>query len=98
MTVASRAALVPAASLRGGLELPSDKSISHRALICAALAKGDSRITLRQPGADVLSTLDALARLGVKTDSTTAGEETVAWVRGLGDGKSLGRLGEGMAD
>ena len=33
----------PAARLRGELRLPGDKSISHRALILAALAAGESR-------------------------------------------------------
>ena len=34
----------PAARLRGEPGLPGDKSISHRALLLAALAAGDSRI------------------------------------------------------
>jgi 3-phosphoshikimate 1-carboxyvinyltransferase len=66
MTVVQARILRRARELRGTLELPSDKSIAHRALICAALAEGESRIRLRQPGADVLSTLGALRSLGVE--------------------------------
>jgi len=48
------------ASLRGTISVPSDKSIAHRALICAALAEGDSHVRLSEPGADVLSTMAAV--------------------------------------
>jgi 3-phosphoshikimate 1-carboxyvinyltransferase len=51
------------ASLRGTIEVPSDKSIAHRALIFSALAEGESAITLREPGQDVLSTMAALEAL-----------------------------------
>ena len=40
----------PAARLRGELRLPGDKSVSHRALILAALASGESRITVPATG------------------------------------------------
>ena len=42
--------------LRGELRLPGDKSISHRALILATLAAGESRIDGAGDGADVRST------------------------------------------
>ena len=45
-----------AARLRGELRLPGDKSISHRALILAALATGESVIEGAGDGADVRST------------------------------------------
>jgi 3-phosphoshikimate 1-carboxyvinyltransferase len=47
-------------SLRGAITLPSDKSIAHRALICAALAEGESHVRLNEPGADILSTMAAV--------------------------------------
>ena len=47
------------------LRVPGDKSISHRALIFAALAEGESRIAGLSAGADVRSTARALAQLGV---------------------------------
>jgi 3-phosphoshikimate 1-carboxyvinyltransferase len=52
------------ARLRGELRLPGDKSISHRALILAALADGESRIEGAGDGADVRSTAGIVAALG----------------------------------
>jgi 3-phosphoshikimate 1-carboxyvinyltransferase len=49
----------------GALSVPGDKSISHRALMFAALAEGDSRIGGLAPGGDVRSTARVLAQLGV---------------------------------
>ena len=48
-----------------GLRVPGDKSISHRALLFAALAEGESRIGGLAPGDDVRSTARCLAQLGV---------------------------------
>jgi 3-phosphoshikimate 1-carboxyvinyltransferase len=47
------------------LRVPGDKSISHRALLFAALAEGESRIAGLAPGGDVRSTARCLAQLGV---------------------------------
>src|SRR5258705_2691188 len=47
------------------IRVPGDKSISHRALICAALASGRSRIRNVLPSADVHSTAGVLRALGV---------------------------------
>ncbi|HEY2029139.1 MAG TPA: 3-phosphoshikimate 1-carboxyvinyltransferase [Myxococcales bacterium] len=49
----------------GGLRVPGDKSISHRALLFAALAEGESRIAGLAPGGDVRSTARCLAQSGV---------------------------------
>jgi 3-phosphoshikimate 1-carboxyvinyltransferase len=54
-----------ARALRGRLRLPGDKSISHRALLFAALADGRSAITNLATGADVRATRAALEQLGV---------------------------------
>ena len=53
--------------LTGSITVPGDKSISHRALIFAALGDGTSRLTGLNEGADVESTRACLARLGVDT-------------------------------
>jgi len=45
--------------------VPGDKSLSHRALLFAAMADGDSLITGLGTGADVRSTASVLSRLGV---------------------------------
>ena len=48
----------PAAGLSGRASVPGDKSVSHRALLLAALAVGESRITGLLEGADVLATAE----------------------------------------
>lgn len=70
----------PAASLRGEFEIPGDKSISHRAVMLGALAKGVTEIHHFLPGADCLSTLQIFKQLGVAVEQT---EQTVS-VRGVG--------------
>jgi 3-phosphoshikimate 1-carboxyvinyltransferase len=52
-------------ALHGRLRLPGDKSISHRALLFAALATGRSTLTNLATGDDVLATRAALDALGV---------------------------------
>jgi 3-phosphoshikimate 1-carboxyvinyltransferase len=54
--------------LRGELRLPGDKSISHRALMLAALADGESRIAGAGDGADVRSTAAVCAALGASVE------------------------------
>jgi len=56
----------PTGPLAGEVRVPGDKSISHRALILAALADGPSRIAGLATGADVGSTITCLDRLGVR--------------------------------
>jgi 3-phosphoshikimate 1-carboxyvinyltransferase len=53
-------------ALSGTLEVPGDKSLSHRALILAALAVGESRITGLLEGEDVRATAAALGALGAE--------------------------------
>ena len=52
------------APLSGHFRVPGDKSISHRALILAAMATGTSRITGLLEGDDVLATAQAMRQLG----------------------------------
>lgn len=51
--------------LKGEITTPSDKSISHRAVILASLAKGKSIIKNFSKGQDPLSTLQICKNLGV---------------------------------
>jgi 3-phosphoshikimate 1-carboxyvinyltransferase len=75
-SVAADAALVPpAARLRGELTLPGDKSISHRALMLATLAEGESRIAGAGDGADVRSTAAICAALGAAVERIAAEDE-----------------------
>ena len=52
--------------LRGTVEIPADKSISHRAVMFSSLAKGRSLIKNFSSGADPHSTLDVFSKLGIK--------------------------------
>ncbi len=54
--------------LRGRVRVPGDKSISHRALMLAALAEGTSRITGLSDGDDVRRTRLAVEALGAVVD------------------------------
>ena len=53
----------PGGCLRGELRVPGDKSISHRALMLGALAKGATTINHFLMGADTLATLKVLQQL-----------------------------------
>ncbi|WP_125766402.1 3-phosphoshikimate 1-carboxyvinyltransferase [Lapidilactobacillus wuchangensis] len=66
--------------LRGSYRVPSDKSISQRALIFAALAQGTSEITHLLPAADVQHTQKALTDLGIQIVQ----RQRLTWVVGQG--------------
>ena len=51
--------------LHGELKIPGDKSISHRALICASISDGTSKISNLQESEDVINTLKSLKELGI---------------------------------
>jgi 3-phosphoshikimate 1-carboxyvinyltransferase len=58
--------IAPTTEFRGEINLPGDKSISHRYAILGALAEGVTRIFNFSPSQDCSSTLACLASLGVK--------------------------------
>lgn len=66
--------------LEGEINLPGDKSISHRAALLAALAKGETRLENFASSADCASTLDCLRQLGVEIRR----EAAVVRVTGVG--------------
>jgi len=63
----------PVKRLQGIVELPGDKSISHRALLLNAVANGDSRITGLSGANDVQSTAACLKKLGAKINKAKGG-------------------------
>jgi len=65
------------ARLRGDLRLPGDKSISHRALILAMLAHGESVIEGAGDGADIRSTAGIVAALGAAVERRPGRAATV---------------------
>jgi 3-phosphoshikimate 1-carboxyvinyltransferase len=60
----------PGGTVEGVIELPGDKSISHRYAILAALAEGTSEIDNYASAADCRSTLECLRGLGVGIESS----------------------------
>jgi 3-phosphoshikimate 1-carboxyvinyltransferase len=74
--------LEPVKKVEGVVHLPGSKSISNRALLLAALAKGDTRITNLLDSDDVRHMLNALAALGVQY--TLSADKTVCDIKGLG--------------
>jgi 3-phosphoshikimate 1-carboxyvinyltransferase len=69
----------------GALRVPGDKSISHRALMFAALGKGESRVRGLLTSADVKSTASVLRALGAAILDISADDLTVrgGGLRGL---------------
>lgn len=65
----------------GRLTVPGDKSISHRAVMLGALAKGETRIRHFLPGQDCLTTVKAFQDLGVRIDRE--GETLLVYGQGL---------------
>ena len=53
-------------SLRGDINIPSDKSLSHRAVMFNSIASGEAKISNFLMGEDCLSTIDVLSKLGVE--------------------------------
>jgi 3-phosphoshikimate 1-carboxyvinyltransferase len=81
--------------------VPGDKSISHRALMLAAIAEGDSRIRGFLEGEDTRATAAVLAQLGVHIETPSAGERVVHGVglhglRGSSQSLDCGNAGTGM--
>ena len=69
--------------LHGRIRVPGDKSISHRALILAALTVGETTISGLLEGEDVLHTADVMRALGARVERTGDG----AWrIHGVGVG------------
>jgi 3-phosphoshikimate 1-carboxyvinyltransferase len=66
--VVARQKILPARSITGAVEVPGDKSISHRYAILAAIAEGSSEIQHFSAAADCRSTLDCFRRLGIDVD------------------------------
>ena len=60
--------------LKGTIQVPGDKSMSHRALILGALASGETQITGLLEGADVLHTADAVRAFGATLERTAPGQ------------------------
>ena len=69
-------------SLKGRVQVPGDKSISHRSLLFGAIAEGTTTIEGLLPAEDPLSTAACLRAMGVEVSPIEAGQPVV--VQGVG--------------
>ncbi|HAS8529840.1 TPA: 3-phosphoshikimate 1-carboxyvinyltransferase [Vibrio vulnificus] len=74
--------LQPIKKVKGEVNLPGSKSVSNRALLLAALAKGTTRLTNLLDSDDIRHMLNALTKLGVHYELSA--DKTVCAVEGLG--------------
>ena len=91
--------VTPGGILRGTVDVPGDKSISHRALMFTSIAEGESLIDNLLESEDCLATRDALLALGARITREGVGRYRVVGVPRLSDpGKPIdcGNAGTGM--
>ncbi len=62
---------IEAKALKGVLSAPPSKSVAHRAIICAALSRGECVIENVAASNDILATLDCMRNLGAKCRANT---------------------------
>ncbi|MDY2947034.1 MAG: 3-phosphoshikimate 1-carboxyvinyltransferase [Mannheimia varigena] len=74
--------LNPISRVEGEINLPGSKSLSNRALLLAALAKGTTRVTNLLDSNDICHMLNALKSLGVNYKLSE--DKTVCEVQGIG--------------
>lgn len=91
----------PGRPLRGEIRVPGDKSISHRAIMLAAIAEGDSRVTGFLEGEDTRATARIFGQLGVRIETPNESERIVHGVglhglRGTSEPLDCGNAGTGM--
>lgn len=94
-------ASAPAAALQGEIGVPGDKSISHRAIMLAALAEGTSNIDGFLEGEDTRATARIFADMGVRIETPSASRRIVHGVglhglRAPGAPLDCGNSGTGM--
>lgn len=65
------------APLQGNIHVPGDKSISHRAIMLAAIADGTSRIEGFLEGEDTRATAHIFSRMGVRIETPSDGQRIV---------------------
>jgi 3-phosphoshikimate 1-carboxyvinyltransferase len=71
-----------AGPIRGRVRPPGSKSITNRALVCAALAKGESTLTGALDSDDTRVMIGGLAQLGLRIDAHEEGRTLVVHGRG----------------
>ncbi len=75
--------------LKGMIDVPGDKSMSHRALILGGLARGETQISGLLEGDDVLHTAEAVRALGAEVERMTAGDWRVRGAKWCSPGEPI---------
>src|SRR5690349_14974706 len=83
MKLGSETVIRPARRIRGSVQLPGDKSISHRYAMLSGIADGPSRLENYSTGADCASTLACMRSLGVNWQRNSEGQNVIE-VQGSG--------------
>ena len=91
----------PGQTLSGELRVPGDKSISHRAVMLGAIARGETIVQGFLEGEDCRATLGAFRKMGVRTQRETDGSLIIHGVgqgglQAPGSALDLGNSGTGM--
>ncbi|WP_368566002.1 3-phosphoshikimate 1-carboxyvinyltransferase [Pseudoxanthomonas sp. UTMC 1351] len=91
----------PGRPLRGELDIPGDKSVSHRSVMFAALADGVSKIDGFLEGEDTRTTAAIFSKLGVRVETPSPSQRIVHGVgidglRAPDDSLDCGNAGTGM--
>jgi 3-phosphoshikimate 1-carboxyvinyltransferase len=66
--------------IKGVIEVPADKSITHRAVMLSSLAKGNSVIKNYLPSADCIATIEAFKSMGAEIKADAG----ILYVKGAG--------------
>ncbi|PKM08559.1 MAG: 3-phosphoshikimate 1-carboxyvinyltransferase [Gammaproteobacteria bacterium HGW-Gammaproteobacteria-4] len=88
-------------AVRGEIAVPGDKSVSHRAIMFASLADGESQVHGFLEGEDTRATAAIFAKLGVRIDAAGVGSRAVQGVgidglHGCAEALDCGNAGTGM--
>ena len=60
--------ITPVTNLQGEIDIPGDKSISHRSIMFGSIAQGTTEVTHFLEGADCLSTIDCFRKMGIEIE------------------------------
>ncbi len=93
--------VTPSKASSASVEVPGDKSVSHRALMLGSIANGQTNVTGFLPGEDCLATMAAMRQLGVSIKQPSETEVSIegAGLHGLqapGGDLDLGNSGTAM--
>lgn len=76
--------MIEPTKLSGTVKIPPSKSLAHRAVIAASLAKGRSKIENIQYSDDIIATIEAMTTLGAEIESVPVGDRYSLNIRGIG--------------